>query len=268
MTMTTPSRSTPLRRVKLLACEIFYRELCHLVAVAPLHIDLEFLPKGLHDLETVDMRSQLQDRIDAADAEGVYDAILLAYARCNDGTVGLTARTTPLVIPKAHDCITLFFGSREAYRNYFDAHPGAYYHTTGWAERNNQGEGGYSERPAFGQQGVMAKLGLAESYDQLVAKHGRDNADYILETLGGWQRAYDTLCYIEMGVCDETRFLDEARVLAEKNHWTLDRQRGTLSLLERLLAGDWDDDFVVVAPGKTLAAQNDDTILTVNTEIT
>ena len=38
------------KRYKLLACEIFYREICLLAARCPNIIDVESLPKGLHDI--------------------------------------------------------------------------------------------------------------------------------------------------------------------------------------------------------------------------
>ncbi|HTZ51406.1 MAG TPA: DUF1638 domain-containing protein, partial [Spirochaetia bacterium] len=108
------------RRRKFIGCEIIYREACWLAATSPLLVDVEFLRKGLHDLETQDMVSRVQAAIDAVDPYANYEAILLGYARCNDGLVGVTARDIPLVLPRAHDCITFFFGSRSAYRGYFD----------------------------------------------------------------------------------------------------------------------------------------------------
>lgn len=247
------------RRWLFLGCEIFYREACHLASRCPRVVDVEFLRKGLHDLETVDMLATIQQRIDAVDAE-TYERVLLGYARCNDGLVGLAARNLPLVLPKAHDCITAFFGSRKAYRHYFDRYPGTYFLTTGWAERNREFDGGLIQS-AYGMDGVMAKLGLTESYDELVRKHGKDNADYIIESLGGWERAYSRLCYLEMGVCDESPYLAEARRRAETHGWTLDHRQGDMTLLEKLFAGDWDEDFLIVQPGETIIARNDEEVV-------
>ena len=36
-------------RLKLIACEILHRELCAAVARSVNRVDIEFLPKGLHD---------------------------------------------------------------------------------------------------------------------------------------------------------------------------------------------------------------------------
>lgn len=249
------------RHFRFLGCEILYREACHLSAVGPHRVDVEFLQKGLHDLQTSDMVAKIQSRIDAIDSEADdSEAILLGYARCNDGLTGIHAGRLPLVIPRAHDCITLFFGSRKAYQDYFDNHPGTYFNTTGWIERNNSAEG-QIERPAYGMEGVMAKLGLTESYEQLVEKHGKENADYIIETMGGWQNAYSRLCYIEMGVCDETPLMTAARHRAAEHGWAFDHRKGDWTLLEKLFFGHWDSDFVIVQPGERIVSRNDGRIL-------
>jgi len=249
------------KRLKFIGCEIVYREACHLAAVSPHRVDLEFLHKGLHDLQRQDMLAKIQEAVDAASADGGYDAIILGYARCNDGVVGVTARSAPVVIPKAHDCITFFFGSRKAYKDYFDRHPGTYYATTGWAERNKfEEEGGY-DQPAYGKQGVMAKLGLTESYEQMVAKYGKENADFIVQTVGDWKRNYSNVLYIEMGLCDERPYIDDARRLADERNWSFEITKGGWTLLEKLFFGCWDDDFVIAGPGEEIAARNDEEVL-------
>jgi hypothetical protein len=248
------------RRMKFIGCEIIYREACSLAATSPHRVDVEFLLKGLHDLPREDMLAKIQQAVDAATPESGYGAVLLGYARCNDGLVGLKARQIPLIIPRAHDCITFFFGSRAAYREYFDQHPGTYYMTTGWTERNEFGEDGYS-RPAYGMEGVMAKLGLTEPYDVMVAKYGKENADYIIESLGGWQKSYCRSLYLEMGVCDERPFIDQAKARAAEQNWEFEVRKGEWSILKRLFQGDWDQDFVIVPPGGAIVARNDDGVL-------
>jgi hypothetical protein len=239
------------KRLKFIGCAIVYREACALAARSRNMVDVEFLPKGLHDLETAEMNARLQAKVDAAGDE--YDAIILGYARCNDGTVGLTARQTPIVIPKAHDCISFYFGSRRAYREYFDAHPGTYYRTTGWSERND----GAGDDPS----GVMNQLGLSHSFEELVAKYGRDNAEFIAKTMGNWETNYTNMCYVEMGVCDETPFIADARAEADRRGWSFERRDGDWTLLEKLFEARWDDDFIILQPGQRLKPRNDDEVL-------
>jgi len=277
---TDPTRETRARRFKFIGCEILYREACFLAATGPCQVDVEFLLKGLHDLPREDMLAKLQAVVDAASLpagtgpQHRYEAILLGYGRCNDGLVDLKARTIPLVIPRAHDCITLFFGARAAFQEYFDKHPGTYFLTTGWSERNitwsgqgtsgsepnRYGANGY-DQPAYGKKGVMAKLGLTEPYETMVAKYGRENADYIVETLGGWLKNYSRSLYLEMGVCDEAPFIEQARQKAREYSWEFEVRKGDWNLLKKLFYGEWDEDFLIVPPGGTIVARNDEGVM-------
>jgi len=251
------------KRLKFIGCEIIHREACFLAAASPHHVDLEFLRKGLHDLETDDMRTRIQGVIDSVSPDDNYDAILLGYARCNDGVAGLRAGGIPLVIPRAHDCITMFFGSRGAYQEYFDANPGTYYMTTGWIERGDYDPSGKSmqQQSPVGQAGVLEKLGLGDSYEEMVEKYGKDNADYIVESMGNWRDAYSKVLYLKMGVCDEAEFVEIATERAGENNWDLEVRDGDISLLEKLFGGRWDDDFLIVGPGQSIIARNDRQVL-------
>ena len=239
-------------KLKFIGCEIIYREACLLAARSPRAVDLQFLRKGLHELETAEMLATVQGAVDQVGDE--YEAVILGYARCSDGVVGLTAGDVPVVVPRAHDCITFLFGGRAAYREYFDAHPGTYYCSTGWRERGSGGDGADPDKQAGG-------LGAAQSYEQLVEKYGKDNADYIAQTMGAWTANYDNLCYLEMGVCDERPFVEAARAKAAERGWGFDQRPGDWTLLEKLFHGRWDEDFVILRSGEKLIARNDDRVL-------
>jgi len=123
--------------IKVLACEVLAREVFYCAARSANTIDIELYTQGLHDNANV-CRETLQPRIDAA-ARGPYGAIVLAYGLCNNAVIGIEARAIPLVIPRAHDCITLFLGSKERYQTLFSQRPGTYYHTSGWLEYPDRG---------------------------------------------------------------------------------------------------------------------------------
>lgn len=239
-------------KLRLIACEVLYREMCAVVAESPHTCDMEFLPKGLHDLGVEKMRPRIQERIDAVEV-GRYDAILLGYGLCNNGLVGIAARHTKLVIPKAHDCITLFMGNRKQYREFFDAHPGTYYRTTGWIER--------CDSEGAGDQTVSQKLGLFLKYEELVEKYGEENAQYIMETMGSGTANYDTLAFIGMGLKCEESFRQRAMQEAREKGWKFEELKGSLVLFRKLIDGGWDDDFVVVQPGECVKPCYNDAIM-------
>src|SRR6476620_3424328 len=104
--------------LKIIACEIALREIAFLAAQSPHLVDFEFLTQGLHDHPNLG-RDEVQKRVDAI-PEGKYDAVLIGYALCGNIIAGLRATHTPLVIPRAHDCITFFLGSKERYQQLSD----------------------------------------------------------------------------------------------------------------------------------------------------
>ena len=241
-------------RLKLIACEILYREVCAAVARSPNRVDLEFLPKGLHDIGQEGMSGRLHEVLAAVD-ESNCDAVLFGYGLCSNGLVGLAAPTVPLVIPRAHDCITLFFGSKERYLEYFQNNPGVYFKTSGWIER---GENLQQLAP----QSIPEKSGLAMTYEELVAKYGEDNAKFLYEKLGDMTRNYRQIAFIEMGVEPDDRFERLARRQAAERGWNFEKLQGDMALIRRLVDGPWDEDeYLIVEPGCRVAPSFDDKII-------
>jgi hypothetical protein len=240
--------------LKLIACEILYRELCAVVARSENQVDIEFMPKGLHDLGQEGMASRLQEALAAVD-QSRYDAVLLGYGLCSNGLVGLQATSIPLVVPKAHDCITLFLGTKERYLDYFQKNPGTYFKTSGWIERG-------ADLEQLAPSSVQHKTGMSWSYDDLVARYGEDNAKYLYEELCNTLRNYAKMTYIEMGIEPDGRFEGHARELAAQRGWEFQKLLGDMTLIRRLVDGPWNEDqFLVVPPGHRLAPSFDEGVI-------
>lgn len=237
-------------RLKCFSCEALARVVYHCAAQSPHLIDVELLQLGLHD-NPGDLRRSLQARIDATNPE--YDAIVLVYGLCGKATEGLTARAVSLVIPRAHDCITLLLGSRERYQSEFDADPGTYWYSLDYVERGRPG--------ALALGAATPSLDLKAEYDKFVAKYGKDNADYLMDVMGAWQKHYHRAAFVDMGVGDSQPVEAKAQADAAKHGWAFQRVAGDLVLIRRLLEGDWQDDFLMVPPGERIAQSFDDGIV-------
>jgi hypothetical protein len=239
--------------LKLIACEIMYRELCAAVARSVNLVDVEFLPKGLHDIGQAGMSGRLAEVLASVD-QSRYEAILLGYGLCSNGLVGLRADSIPLVVPRAHDCITLFLGSKERYLDYFQGHPGVYFKTSGWIERGvglHQGD----------QETTKSQSALPQSYEDLVDRYGEDNAKFLYEELCN-MRHYAGLTYIEMGIEPDDRFQRQSKEEAEARGWQYEKLAGDMQLLQGLLDGPWDDDrYLVVPPGMQIVPSFDQQVI-------
>jgi len=222
-------------------------------AHSPHIVDVELFQQGLHDIPS-HLRVDLQTHIAGAVGQG-YDAVVLSYGLCGKSIEGLKAREVPLVVPRAHDCITLFLGSRARYQQEFEKNPGTYWFASDYVERSKR-PGTTLTMGAIGPNADMQML-----YEQYVAKYGKDNADYLMEVMGEWSKHYRRAAFVDMGVGDASSAERQARENAEKRGWTFERVVGDTVLIRRLLDADWEKDFMVLQPGEEIAISCDEQII-------
>ena len=282
------------KRMKLICCDVLFRMACRAAAGSKNIIDMEFTRLQSHNEPDL-LRNEIQGLIDKADAEGVYEAVLLGYGLCGNSAAGLVARGRPLVIPRAHDCCTLFLGSRANFKDKFGDRLSAQWSSHGYLERNHEYAGGTD---------INKSLGLDRDYAALVEQYGEDNAEYIWETLhpayhvGKGERLYiDVAPFDCPGGSDDEDFhykRYEQAVIADLNKTAasdtpqpgaankpntpqpdasytpdatqpgaapvdtgIQRIEGSARLIDMLLDGDWGDDFLIVPPGMAIAAVYD-----------
>ena len=255
----------------MICCDVLFRMACLAASRSRNIIDLEFTPLQSHT-EPDQLRKEIQKLIDKADADGVYEAILLGYGLCGNSTAGLIARRQPLVIPRAHDCCTLFLGSRKKFEEYFSEQLSAQWSSHGYLERNHEHSGGTD---------ISKGLGLDKDYAELVEQYGEENAEYIWETLHPARGiGKDERIYIDVAPFDSPddgdfhyiRYLNA--VMAERDGRlqqssanfprqdemkscgaipAIQRLEGSSRLIDMLIGGEWGDDFLIVPPGKSIA---------------
>jgi len=153
--------------------------------------------------------------------------ILLALGYCGNGLQGLVSRHHRLVFPRVDDCISLFLNhgcTRDEIVR--DAH--AFYLTKGWLCHDNP---------------------VQESLDTWTERFGAEKARQLRKTT---LAAYERVTLIDTGAFDVAATLPESRAFARDLDLDHTEAPGSLVLLERLFAGPWDSEIVVVPPGEAI----------------
>ena len=210
-------------RLKIIACATVIEEMLPLMAPDQAYEVLDF---GLH-LRPKSLKAALQEAIDTASTE--YDIIILGYGLCSMAVVGLKANNCTLIIPRVDDCIACFLGSQDAYMQQQKHEPGTYYLTKGWIEVSDT---------------------LLDEYKRMVDKYGEKTADRLM---GIMLKNYKRLVYIDTGLENQEKYRAYARKVAEQFNLQFEEMTGSNELIQKMVAQNWDTDFVIARPGETVA---------------
>jgi hypothetical protein len=214
-------------RRAIIACAIMKTEL---EAVANGHsVDLYYLEQGLHNTPQA-MPLRIQEKIDEL-AYLKHERICLGYGLCSNGILGVNSRISPLTTPRCHDCIALFLGSNQRYRELFRQRPGPHSFTSGWIA----GDGD--------------PLGSVERHARrLGPKKAKRAVDLELAN-------YTHFCFIDNGLGDpgavKARTLENCRAF-QKEYMEV---RGDLTYFQKLVASEIPEDasaFITLPPGSSL----------------
>jgi len=208
-------------KFKVIACETLKTEIEKLL---PEGVELKSFKFGPHRFQD-ELRQNLKEEIDR---NNNVDCIFLGYGLCGKGTLGLCSHRAKILIPRIGDCIGIFLGSRKEYKKQYYKEPGTFYLTKGWIE---SGDDPYSEY-----------LKLCEKYDQ----------DRALSMAKQIIKNYKRIGLINLGNQNIEKYREYAQKVAETSNLRFKEIRGSNSLIKKLLAGEWDQEFIVVQPGEKI----------------
>jgi hypothetical protein len=188
--------------------------------------EFKFFDYGLHRTPE-NMSKALQIEIDQASQED-YDRIILGYGLCSNGIVGVHSQKQPLIIPRIHDCITLFLGSPESYKAQSAEHPGTYYLTPGWIEKG--------ETPI-------------SKYESYVRSYDEETARWVLHEE---MKNYTRIVFIDTRVYPLEPYRRIARQNAKFLGVSYQEFQGSSALFKALVNGPWKKDFLIFEKGQSI----------------
>ena len=169
-------------------------------------------------------------------------ALLLGL--CGNATAGIEARNVPVVMPRAHDCCTVFLGSRERFREHFADNPSRPFSSAGYLERGDE----YVQSSTTG-----SLLGLDRPYEEYLEMYGEENARYIVDTLTAVPDDDGKMVYIDVPETSRPDYAERLRATAAAEGKEFLLVEGDLRLIRMLLHGQWGaQEFLVVQPGQRI----------------
>ena len=210
-------------RIRIIACSIMKDELLQFQDES---VTYAFLEQSLHRTPQK-MPAAVQEEINKA-AESDADYIVLGYGLCSNGILGVRPVRQPVVVPRAHDCISLFLGSLKRYREEHGKEPGTYYLTKGWIEEGK------------------SPLGILAEY---TPRYGKETAEWVIrEELKNYKR----IALVDSG----NHISEEHRAHARENARFLNLRyeeiKGSPDYFVRMVRGSWEKDFLILHPGQEL----------------
>ncbi|MCK5099549.1 MAG: DUF1638 domain-containing protein, partial [Desulfobacteraceae bacterium] len=143
---------------------------------------------------------------------------------------------------KVHDCIALFMGSDQAYKEEFAKYPGTFYISAGWSAEKEKLKESDSDQIWIGSQSMGCK--------EIKNKFGEKEGKNIINFFSTWQDNYQRAAFIDTGIGKASKYAQSTKKMAEKYNWKYQNIKGNLSLMTRLLTSSDSDNQILVVPPK------------------
>lgn len=172
---------------------------------------------GMLHMDPDRLRQELQHTISKAESR---EHILFAYGNCGNGLVGLSSEHSTLVIPKTADCISMLLHKKED-----SITRDTYFLTKGWIELDKN---------------------ILREYSHCLEKYGEEKTRQIFRVM---LNNYHNLILIDSGAYALDEYLEVAADLAKKINLEFSIKPGGVRFLEKLFAGQWDQEFCIIPKG-------------------
>jgi hypothetical protein len=212
-----------LMRTMIMACQTLREELRLAIEQTGVDYPVLYIESGLHNQPEI-LRQRIQSDLDKIDN---VDIVLLVFGYCGNSLLGIKSSRFTIVIPKIDDCIPLLLGSADARRK-ASQEMGTYFLTKGWLDYENN---------------------LLKEYERCVERFGETRALRLMKTMMG---NYERFMVIDTGAYAVESVTERTKAFADKLAMRHEIAAGSLRLFHKLLLGQWDEEFIVLAPGQEI----------------
>lgn len=237
-----------------IVCAVIKDELCSFLHKKENDNIVWELPLQLHE-QPVLLRQELVKQLKKADhlasstedpQKGI-DAIVLVIGLCGGALDGLETGRHPVYIPRAHDCVTLFLGSKERYNDLFNKYNGSAYWFT----------------PAFVRQGCLPTKEYYEEMRKTYSEHyDEENAQYLVDVEIDTLKNYKILSRVDTL---QSPNMDLVRICAEcsrDNAWKIESHNINPQLFKDMAEGSFSkNDFLTVPPHGKIKQTHDSRVI-------
>lgn len=185
------------------------------------HYPTCWLQRKYHD-DPAQMRMHILETLETLPPDA--DTVLVAMGFCGGSWDQVTADRR-IILPRVDDCITLLLHTDDKYHPNLK-HPGHMYML----------------------DGDPKKFSPEKMFDNLCQKYERWKAETVFDM---WFENYHFLDVIDTGMfdCYSEDFAAQAQRSADLIHCALDYVPGSNLMLEKLMRGEWDEQFIIAEPG-------------------
>jgi len=195
----------------------------------PEGLEIIWVERGYHSEPDI-LRQHLQMQIKLMEEKGCTE-ILLAYGLCGRGTEGLVSQRARLIIPRYDDCLNFMLctGKREQRAL---CRAGVMYLTNGWCK----------------DQGALLQM-----HERYVSKYGQRRGDRIMHLMF---ESYNSVSIIDTGCYELEPVREYGQKSADLLRLALTEEPGSNIIMEKLIAGHYDEDFIVCEPGQAITMED------------
>jgi hypothetical protein len=212
---------------KIIACEVMKEEILSMGSIKD--VEFEFVSMDYH-LYPKKLKIELQDIIDRSTG---YNKIILAFGLCGGASNGLKANDSTLIIPKVHDCISVFLYNGTKCVCDFKKEIGVFYLTSGW---------------------MITEKSILSDHKRILKKYGEKKAFSILKRM---YDDYKKVLFIKTGSSSEDEVIVQSKEIAKLIGVEHEIVKGKTDFIEKIVKGPWDDkNFINIAPGEILTEEH------------